>query len=598
MSEGRLAENGTVSISRSEPGVRFAPIVASGTSLRQAQMNYLRQTLLGPVRAIERFCELLGQDLIQADRPAPFLERFSKMQLAARKLHELAAQKLSGTFDGQSDEDFRTALATIRFELRNQLGKVVGYCQMLEREEAKTYFGAFESQLETIQNYSAECRRKLIDDADLPTSLPELVPVLGAAIERETPGSILLLDRDDADADLLAELLQRKDHRVQRVQDAREALELIQRGGVELVLSELMLSGMNGFEFLAEMGRRGLTRLVPVVILSAWDESERAAQCIELGAEDYIRKPIIECLLYARVNSCLAKARMRRRELEQFFPTDIARQLIENPEELNVGKEAQVTVLFSDIRNFSSISAKLGAKKTVEWVRDVMGLLSECVIRNGGTLVNYVGDELLAVWGAPVPVQDHANPACRAAQEMLAQTAELTERWESVIGEPVRFGVGINTGLAHVGNTGTARKFQYGPLGNTVNVGSRIQGATKHLTRPFLITEATYDATGQAFPARRIGQIWLVNIPAPVTIYEPAPDQRVSGWLDLKWVYEDALSAFEQMHFGECVQMLGGILTRFPDDGPTRILLARAANCLAAPPPPTEFDPAWDFKQK
>jgi adenylate cyclase len=346
------------------------------------------------------------------------------------------------------------------------------------------------------------------------------------------------------------------------------------------------------------MRQRGLSRHLPLVVVSAWDESERAAYCIKLGADDYIKKPVVECLLHARVKSCLAKARRRRAELERFFPSDVARQLLENPEALDVGQEAEVTVLFSDIRNFSSVSARLGAKKTVEWVRDIMTTLSECVIRHGGTLVNYVGDEVMAVWGAPMATDDHAWQACQAALEMREERGPLTERWEKVIGQPVRFGVGVNTGPVQIGNIGTKRKFQYGPLGDTVNVASRVQGATKFVRQPLLITRATYDAVGPSFPARRVASVRMVNIPDPVSVFEPAPMSKTGGWIDLRWAYEDALLAFEEMRFAKCVQTLGSLLGRFPEDGPARLLLARASACLADPPPPDEFDPTWDFKQK
>src|SRR5262249_42295781 len=152
----------------------------------------------------------------------------------------------------------------------------------------------------------------------------------------------------------------------------------------------------------------------------------------------------------------------------QFFTKELSEQLALEPDLLE-GRDEEVTVLFSDIRDFSRISERLGPARTVEWGGDVMETLSECVLAHRGVLIDYIGDELMAMWGAPVKQEDHARLACRAALDMLGQVETLNQRWQSILGGPLRLGTGINTGVARVGNTGTRRKFKYGPLGNTVN---------------------------------------------------------------------------------------------------------------------------------
>src|SRR5262249_30543675 len=165
---------------------------------------------------------------------------------------------------------------------------------------------------------------------------------------------------------------------------------------------------------------------------------------------------------------------------EQFFTAELARQLAARPDLLE-GRDTEVTILFCDIRGFSRISERLGPSCTVEWLTDVMTALSECVLTWQGVLVDYIGDELMAMWGAPEPQEDHARLACRAALDMLARLPGLSERWQPVLGEPIEIGLGINTGVARVGKSGSPHKIRYGPLGNTVNLASRVQGATKYL---------------------------------------------------------------------------------------------------------------------
>lgn len=283
-----------------------------------------------------------------------------------------------------------------------------------------------------------------------------------------------------------------------------------------------------------------------------------------------------------------------RVQFEQFFTPELARQLEADPD-LLAGKDAEVSLLFCDITGFSRVSERLGPSGTVAWINDIMGVLSECVIANQGVLVDYIGDELMAMWGAPVSQPDHAKLACRAGIDMLKQLPRLNQRWADVLGQETGFGIGINSGIARVGNTGTKRKFKYGPLGNTVNLASRVQGATKHLRTKLLVTGATAQRLDESFHYRRLCCVRVVNIAEPVKLYEVT----VAGdgeWPLLKQQYEAALNAFEA---GDCLtatSLLGNLLTRHPTDGPTLILLARAVNVLAKSVP--EFDPVWQLPSK
>jgi adenylate cyclase len=283
-----------------------------------------------------------------------------------------------------------------------------------------------------------------------------------------------------------------------------------------------------------------------------------------------------------------------RVQFEQFFTPELSRQLEAEPNLLR-GRDLDITVLFTDIRNFSRYSERLGPGRTVEWLGDVMGALSECVLAHRGVLVDYVGDELMAMWGAPVEQPDQARLAAAAALDMLAQLPKLNERWAPVLGGPMAFGVGLNTGAARVGNTGTQRKFKYGPLGNAVNLASRVQGATKYLKAPLLVTRATHARLGGALPARRVCAVRVVNIAEPVHLYELAPPDR-PRWANLATAYEDALGRFERRDLDGAMRVLFQLLTDHPDDGPALVLLARAIALRDLDP--TAFDPVWELPGK
>ena len=212
-------------------------------------------------------------------------------------------------------------------------------------------------------------------------------------------------------------------------------------------------------------------------------------------------------------------------QLEQFFTPELARQLATRPE-LLIGQDLEITALFCDIRGFSRISRNHGPTFTLDWINDVLSTLSDCVLAHDGVVVDYIGDELLAMWGAPEPQPDHAERACRAAIEMMGCLTALNERWQGPLGEAMGFGIGVNTGIARVGNTGSRRKFKYGPLGDTVNVASRVQGASKYFKSSLLITRATRDRLGPEFQARRLGNARVVNIAEAIALFELcSPDQ-------------------------------------------------------------------------
>ena len=191
------------------------------------------------------------------------------------------------------------------------------------------------------------------------------------------------------------------------------------------------------------------------------------------------------------------------------------------------GRSAEVTLLFCDVRGFSRVSEKLSPADTMEWIGEVLNALSACVLQEGGVLVDYVGDEILAMWGAPAPQPDHARRAVRAALAMRSVLPALNRRWRAVLGETTLVGIGINTGTAHVGNTGSRFKFKYGPVGNNVNLASRVQGVTKYLKCPVLVTASTRAELGDEFLTRRVCRAAVQGIAQPVELFEVAePDSE------------------------------------------------------------------------
>jgi adenylate cyclase len=184
------------------------------------------------------------------------------------------------------------------------------------------------------------------------------------------------------------------------------------------------------------------------------------------------------------------------------------------------GRSQEVTILVSDLRGFTSLSERLGPETTCRVVRDIMEHLSDRIMAHGGVIVDYAGDGILAMWNAPVPQDDHIARACRAALAMLGELPALNAHWTGTIGTPLALGIGLNTGNAQVGNTGSSRKLKYGPHGLTVNLASRVQDATKKVGVPVLISPSVHERLPAGFASHPVGAIQLAGIKEPVTLYE------------------------------------------------------------------------------
>ncbi len=192
---------------------------------------------------------------------------------------------------------------------------------------------------------------------------------------------------------------------------------------------------------------------------------------------------LLQASLMDVVANAVSSAMLRQRDAEfrlttgQFFSKSVLDRLSEKKDLLE-GRDAEVSILFCDIRGFSRIAYQAGPSETIRWINDILTSLSECILNEEGVVVDYVGDAVMAMFGAPEPQPDHATRACRAALEMLRRVPELNTQHQSLTTD-FHLGIGINSGIARVGNTGSRIKFKYGPLGNTVNMASRVESLTK-----------------------------------------------------------------------------------------------------------------------
>jgi adenylate cyclase len=449
-----------------------------------------------------------------------------------------------------------------------------------------------------------------VDSGDFIDWLDAVVDVLQAAadsadfFDKAAQAAVDLVGLDSA----RALLLHREDWRVQAVAAGEAAQAGSEWKASGRVLSHLREQGRTFWQApAAGASLRDVQAVVAAPILNRqgavigalYGERRRESLHTGTGPITELEASLVEVLARG-VAAGLArleqeqKALTARVQFEQFFTPQLARQLERQPDLLE-GRDGEVTLLFVDIRGFSRASERLGPAGTFAWIGDTMAALSECVHDWQGVLVDYIGDALIAMWGAPEAQPDHARLACRAALDMLARLPGLDGRWRERLGEPMRLGIGVHTGVARVGNMGSSHKFKYGPLGNDVNLASRVEGATKYLKCPLLITGVTRAALGEGFSARRVARVRVVNITTPVDLYELGEPNR-PGWPEACRDYEEALALFEQKEFTRAKQILGGLRARHPGDGPALVLLGRAVRCLDEGP--DALHPLWELGGK
>ena len=567
--------------------------------------NSLFDSLQPNARQLFESCAILKKRIVaELAEDSPILPDAEKLTEASG----LFLENLERWFFEVSDA---AALKASRHDAKNQLNKILLPIQFIGIEKDAEQFSEIIAYVEksaeiclTLINQSGRNATATADAevAQKPEPAPDEIRPLSRSNDEHRPGKLLVADDDPENRELMARLLEPYGHKLSFAVDGEDALEKIRADDYDAVLLDIQMPRKDGFEVLESLHDSGHLRQTPVIVVTGLQDESDAVRCIEIGAEDFLSRPIRPALLMARLNASLEKKRLRQKVFEQHFTPELARELARNPDPMKMkARNAEVTVLFCDIRKFSTISERLGPEQTIGWLSGVMGEFSTSVIENGGVLVDYTGDELLALWGAPNEDPDHAEKACNAALEISGKLEALNEKWRPMVKAETAIGIGVNTGQALVGNIGTYRKFKYGPLGTTVNLASRVQGATKYLRTPLLVTGNTREHLSWGFNTRRLCSVRVNNIREPVELFEIAPPGgSVEHWENLRDEYEAALDHFEKCQFRRASAILGDVLVKFPDDGPSLQLMSRVVDAMLRGQEGKieEFDPIWELEGK
>jgi adenylate cyclase len=291
--------------------------------------------------------------------------------------------------------------------------------------------------------------------------------------------------------------------------------------------------------------------------------------------------------IYRFVREEQERARTRR-TFEAYVAPAVVQEILKHPDNLRLGGERrELTILFSDIRGFTSLSENLNPEDLVKVLHDFLNPMSNIIIQHGGTIDKYIGDAIMALFGAPLELQDHARLACRTALDMVASLRELGQQWAAEGRPQIRVGVGINSGVAAVGNMGSDRLFDYTAIGDNVNLASRLEGLNKYYGTDILVSEATVRGLNEDFILRRVDLVRVKGKAQSLEVFEllgeGTPDPDLAQFLE---VYHQGVSHYRAGHWAEATAAMEAALQFRRHDVPARRILQASQKCQQEPPGP------------
>jgi len=275
------------------------------------------------------------------------------------------------------------------------------------------------------------------------------------------------------------------------------------------------------------------------------------------------------------------KNRYLKKAFSSYVSPELVTEIIKNPDRLALGGEKkEITVLFSDIRGFTSISEKLAPDVLVSLLNEYLGPMTEVVLKNNGTLDKYIGDAVMAIYNAPLDVAGHPEKACRTAIEMIDGLKEINMSFKDKGLPPVDIGIGVNTGYAVVGNMGADMRFDYTAIGDTVNLASRLEGQNKYYGTHIILSEFTAEKVKGVFPVREIDLMRVVGKEKPVAIFELMTD----GNDKLAASFSEALKVYRSKDFQNALNAFTALSSE-NNDRVSKLYAERCREYIQSPPP-------------
>jgi class 3 adenylate cyclase len=477
-----------------------ASVDGEAAHVQRALLSHLRQEFTAPVTAIVGYVDILIDDAQRLSLSA-YLPDLERIRNAGHALHELLQSVLA---QGQAADAPVFNAAKLRHDLRTPLNAIKGYGEMLAEDAADAGHDALLADLTRTLTAAKGMLEKidaLVAFKDRPAEqqlAPPAADIGGIAqavrsirsvtvpIAAEICGRILVVDDNTTNRDLLVRQLARSGHDMQQAEGGSEALARLERDHFDLILLDLMMPGMSGFEVLCRLKEKPETREIPVIMISALDDLDSIVRCIEAGAIDYLPKPFDPTLLRARIGASLENKLLRDREkimmeeikqqkarnealLLSILPRSVVDRIHDGATMIADHVE-QATILFADLVNFTQFAGHRTPGDLVKFLDEIFSKFDGLTHRFGGEKIKTIGDAYMVAFGLPEPLANHAEAAALMAQAMLGEINSARGANNALL----NLRIGIHTGPMVAGVIGQ-RKFSFDVWGNTVNIASRME---------------------------------------------------------------------------------------------------------------------------
>ena len=334
---------------------------------------------------------------------------------------------------------------------------------------------------------------------------------------------ILIVDDEPLNVDLLVQEFEGSNLETIVARDGQEALQILEETHCDLVLLDIMMPRLSGIDVLERLYALGSLTNLPVVVVSALDDIDRVARCIELGAEDFLLKPFDPVLLHARVGSALEKKRLRdqvSRQLEitksvfgKYVPESIAETILAGGGTLTP-VQTTATILYCDIEGFTSIVEEMAPARVMEMLNEYFDAVLEPIRKYGGVVNQFQGDAILVTFNVPVATEQHADRAVMAGIEI-----QTVLRGRRFAGQQLRTRIGINTGRVVAGNVGAGDRLHYTVHGDAVNTAARLEALNKVYGTDTLVSGDTVSLLDGDYSLERLAESRIRGKDLPVCVY-------------------------------------------------------------------------------
>jgi adenylate cyclase len=355
-----------------------------------------------------------------------------------------------------------------------------------------------------------------------------------------TAGRVLVVDDTPVNLKLLADLLVAKGYAVVTATSGAEALAKIESDPLDLVLLDVMMPGMSGYEVCRKIRDNPATAMLPVVMVTALDPAQERVKGIEAGADDFLTKPLHQPELLARVRSLLRVKTLwdqvaelnrtlenrvaeqvaqleRLGRLRRFFSPQLAEAIVSGgADDPLKSHRREITVVFLDLRGFTAFAETAEPEEIMGVLREYHAAMGQLILEHEGTLERFTGDGMMIFFNDPTPVPDPQERAVRMAVAMRERVDELVRAWRKR-GYELDFGVGIAQGYATLGAIGFEGRWDYGAIGTVTNLAARLCGEAQ--PGQILISRRLYGALDERIEAEPVGEMSLKGFSRPVSVY-------------------------------------------------------------------------------